>query len=757
MPSRPFPFIDDTFDVADNPNESKPTRDNPRFPLIPPKPNASDDAFTRSGQKFAERLVEATNAGTPEQEHIDIDDVPTGLVRAFEAADASPGQNVSYLAQGTLKASSTGDGELYLVEVLLNPMAVCPDPMNGRTMIDTILQGRKLLTPTGDAPGLELPLFELDSASELIEMVDASTAELGFSGQVAPGKDYQDLISVGLQGVHEQILVIPTCYRTPDGNEAWFLVALDGNRRLAMTMRALHEASGLSSNELAAWRRHLFTAGGATLTSLDAQGVNAVRRIAQFGDQQGGTMYPSSPGDADVVDFLSGPAERSMRLRTLMRCRSIRAQLVLGVNPETVSPALAAEPSRASALVQRIVRRRHIEEAAQKPWSSDAQNMQVATSALRRVEARILEGADYVPLTVDEISRVINSEVVRWPTAPDDPNHPLRIAAKVLATLVCDDHDGTSVVKEEMKAFNIPVSRGKIAERRASLATERVMPILGFSDPAKARYKQARTVIDRTVRSRAFTDCARHPNPTEPWWSLIDLPVEDLKVRATEERAHAAATGSADDQGAGAWGPATRALVLLALLASAASPGLADGRSNASPFIITINGLGGTRGVSKTTPDHVMFRLANHDGGPEQLGEIVGAGTSTPPVPPKNIIDPTAEVSGDPSTRGYLTEHFLRSEAMGWRSGEDEGLGGDDDDEPEDYQSPFQQYQGWVASFTDLLNQVAQTAEVVTNGDDEMKREFQSHGLIGEEIQQALHVINDVVNRGRIFAEMYTE
>ena len=48
--------------------------------------------------------------------------------------------------------------------------------------------------------------------------------------------------------------------------------------------------------------------------------------------------------------------------------------------------------------------------------------------------------------------------------------------------------------------------------------------------------------------------------------------------------------------GTGAHGAATRALLLLALVASAASPAVAGhaGRVGASPFQITLNGLGGT-------------------------------------------------------------------------------------------------------------------------------------------------------------------
>lgn len=753
MAIKPFPFVDDEFNVDENPNEVRPTKGNPRFPLIPPKPNVSNETYTKAGLKFAERLVEATNAGRPENEHIDIDDVPAGLVRSFEAADASTNQNVSFLSSGAVKTSSTGDGELFTVDVLLNPLAVCPDPMNGRTMIDAILQGRHLMNPTGDTENLDLPLFDIDSARQLVDATDASVAELGFAGEVKPGKDYQDLISVGLQGVHESILVVPTCYRTPDGATSWMLVALDGNRRLAMTMRALTEASGMKATELAAWRRHLFTAGGLALSELDADGVNAVRRTAQFRDKVGGAIYPASHNDADVEAYLDGPAARSISLRTIARCRSIRAQLVLGINPQTLAGTVEQEASKTAALVQRVVRRRHIEEAAQKAWSADAQNMQVAAGALRRVEDRIREGADYVPLTLDEVHSVNNTEVIAWAGAANGTSHPLRMATKVLATLACDGHDGTPVVKDEMKAFNISVYRNKGGERRASLSTERIMPMLGYTSTVTSPYKRTRSVIDRTMRSRVFTACTNHPQPETPWWSLVDLSIDELVARGEAER-EAHGDGDGDDEfSAGSWGPATRALVLMAVIATAASPALADGRNSVSPFVVTLTGLGNTRGKTAAMPDALMFRLAKHPDGMEQLGEILRAATASPPEVPRNLIDPEATIDGDPSTKGLLTEVFLRSEALGWtRSDNEDGDTVEAGSGAEEDLSEYQQYQNWLASFTDLVIQASQTAEAAQS-DETLKGEFMQFGFDNPELKSALDAITEIINNARFISQ----
>jgi len=746
MPERPMPYADEDYDTTNNPPEVIPTANSPRFPLLPPKPNVADDAFTRSGRKFAERVAEAANIGRDPGDRIDPDDIPAGLIRAFEAADAAPAQNVSNLASGAITPLSTGDGELLVVEVLINPMAIAPDPMNGRTMLGHVSRRQRLLVPTCDDPQLDLPVFDLESATELVDLANASHTELGFRNpRVAPGKDYQDLVSVGLQGVHEPILVTPQIFRTEDGGRLHALVADDGNRRLAMTLRVLADTAGFSVAELNGWAAPLWDGSSYQLTDWDAAAVNRLRTRSIVDNDSAGTWFPRTGNDDDIDAFLDGPVERSVRIRSFLRSRVVRAQIVVGVNNATLSPAAQAESSASHAVVKRIVRRRHIAEAAQKPWDEGAQSVQVATASLLRIRDGIAAAKDFVPLNTDEITTILDGKTPTWAAANDLTKHPMRLAAKLIATLVCDDHDGTSAVRDEMKSFNMSTHHSKIGDNKARIAADRVMPLLGFDDPTHSRTKQVRTVIDRSARSRIWQDISKHPNgSTNPWWELIDSDADELAALAASERdAH-------DDLG-----PAARALALKALLCLAASPAVASTSTKASPFTITINALGGTRGKTKTTPDLVVLQVLDHDQGIAQLAEIVKAGETMTPVLPKNIIDPTAEVDNDPSTRGFITEAFLRGPTFGWSdSGDGDADDGEEPGEADDpTPTPYRQYLAWHDRFVALLHQVAAEAKAVKDGEDELVAQFNDHGLPDDgDLAAEIALISEIVTNGKFIA-----
>lgn len=746
MPERPMPYADEDYDTTNNPPEVFPTANSPRFPLLPPKPNVPDGAFTRSGRKFAERVAEAANIGRDPAAQIAHDDVPAGLIRAFEAADAAPAQNVSNLASGSITPLSTGDGELLVVEVLINPMAIVPDPMNGRTMLGHVSRRQRLLVPTCDDAQLDLPVFDLESAVELVDLANASHTELGFRNpRVAPGKDYQDLVSVGLQGVHEPILVTPQLFRTDDGGLFHALVADDGNRRLAMTLRILADTVGFSNAELNGWIAPLWDGSGYHLTDWNAAAVNRLRSRSIVDRDSAGTWFPRTGNDDDIDAFLDGPVERSVRIRSFLRSRVVRAQIVIGVNNATLSPSAQAESSSTHAVVKRIVRRRHIAEAAQKPWDEGAQSVQVATASLLRIRDGIADAKDFVALDSDEITSILDGKTPTWAAANDLDQHPMRLAAKLIATLVCDDHDGTSAVRDEMRSFNMSTHHSKIGDNRARIAADRVMPLLGFDDATNSRTKQVRAVIDRSARSGAWQDVSSHPNgSTNPWWELIDTDAKELAALAAAER------GAQKEIG-----PAARALAFKALLCLAASPAVASTSTKASPFTITLNGLGGTRGNTKTTPDLVVLQVLEHDQGIDQLAEIVKAGESMTPVLPRNIIDPTAEVDGDPSTRGYLTEHALRGPTFGWA---DSTPDDDNDDEPSDADdptpTPYRQYLAWHDRFIGLLHQVAAEARAVKDGDEDLIAQFADHGLPdGGDLSAEAALVSEIVTNGKFIAD----
>ena len=696
MPERPMPYADEDYDTTNNPPEVIPTASSPRFPLLPPKPNVVDDAFTRSGRKFAERVAEAANLGRDPGAHIDADDVPAGLVRAFEAADAAPAQNVSNLASGAITPLSTGDGELLVVEVLVNPMAIVPDPMNGRTMLGHVSRRQRMLVPTCDDDQLDLPVFDLESATELVDMANASHTELGFRNpRVAQGKDYQDLISVGLQGVHEPILVTPQIFRTDDGGLFHALVADDGNRRLAMTLRVLADTAAFSVAELNGWTAPLWDGSGYQLTDWDAAAVNRLRTRSIVDNDSAGTWFPSSGNDDDIEAFLDGPVERSVRIRSFLRSRVVRAQIVVGVNNATLSPAAQVESSSSHAVVKRIVRRRHIAEAAQKPWDDGAQSVQIATASLLRIRDGIADAKDFVPLDTDEITTILDGKTPTWAAANDLDKHPMRLAAKLIATLVCDEHDGTSAVRYEMKSFNMSIHHSKIGDNKARIAADRVMPLLGFDDPTNSRTKQVRSVIDRAARSGVWQDVSKHPNgSTNPWWELIDTDADELAALATTEK-------DAHDN----LGPATRALALKALcawpLAAVASTSTRPRRSRSQSTVSV------APARQRRLPNSSSCR-SRPPMGVDQLAEIVKAGESMAPVLPKNIIDPTAEVDGDPSTRGFLTEHRCAAPpSAGWTAPPTTTTTTTSPARPTTTPTPYRQYLAWHDRFLALLHQVA--------------------------------------------------
>lgn len=743
MPERHMPYADEDYDPSYNPQEVIPTANSQRFPLLPPKPNVDDKAFTRAGQKFAERIAEAANLGRDESAQVNPDQVPAGLIRAFEAADAAPAQNVSSLASGAIKPLSTGDGELLVVEVLLNPMAIAPDPMNGRTMHGHVSRRKRLLVPHHEDPQFDLPITELESAGELVEMANASHTELGFrNSRVAPGKDYQDIVSIGLQGVHESILVTPQVFRTSDGRCFHAFVALDGNRRLAMELRVLADTAGFSMTELNGWTTPLWDGDGYALSDWDAEAVNRLRTTSMVDRDSAGTWFPRSGNDDDIEAFLDGPVERSVRIRSFLRNRVVRAQVVVGINNSTLSSAARSEPSSSHALVKRIVRRKHISEAAQKPWDAGAQAIQVATSSLLRIRDGLADAKDFVPLAEGDIAEILDGKSQTWAAANNLDSHPMRLSAKLIATIVCDEHDGSAAVRDEMKSFNMSTHHSKIADNKARIAAARVMPLLGFDDPSNSRTKQVLAVIDRSARSKLWHEVSKHPNgSTNPWWELIDTDAADLAALAREE------ADSHDDLG-----PAARALLMKALLCLAASPMVASTSTKASPFAITIGGLAGTRGETKTTPELVLLKVLQHPEGIDQLVEIVRAGESMPPELPKNVIDPDAELDNDPSTRGFLTEHELRGASYGWSKTDD------DEDEvatPDDpTPNPYQQYVEWHDRFLDLFHQVAAEAKAVKEGDEELVGQFNDHGLPDPgDLSAEVAVITEIITTGKFIAE----
>jgi hypothetical protein len=752
MPTKGFPFVDDKFDPTTNPPEVRPGRENQRFPLTVPKPNVPADGFTRAGQKAAERLAEAANLGRREAKRIDASDVPAGFVRAIEAADADPAGNTTSMANGTLRPLPVDGGVLYVIDLAVNPMAVVPDPNNGRNALDQLARRRAPLPVIGsDAFGL--PRLGVADATQFIDMCHESHAALGFfHSQVAAGKDYNDLVSIGFQGVHNPIVLVPTIVVEDAGRSMTALIVKEGNRRVAAAMRALAESTGADLSKLAAWSHHLYGPAGPELREMDADAVNAVRRAAMHGDLKGGVWRPAS-GTGPDVDAFEEKLSRSIKQRTAVRVRTIQARIIVGFDPKSLAPDIAGAPSPLEALVQQYVRSIHIAEAAQKQWTAEAQNINVIDDALRRAAARHQAAGTFQPMTLDEIDAVLGYRNAEWAGAVDGPQHPLRVAAKIFAEVCCDSHDATDCVRDAMKAFNVSVHPSKAGDNRARVAAERIATLSGIANAEGGLYKRTRATIERICRPKLFTACSTHPGgDTQYWWECLDMTVDDLVAQASTESAEGAALSDDDREAratsagaSGGHGPATRALLLLALFAQTMSPAAtgATRGAQASPFQMTVSGLGATRGKTATTPELVMVRVASVPGGIAQLGEIVRAALAPTPELPANLLNPDFETDGDPSTAGLLTEAFLRSDQLGWTTDDDEDGDGVTPDVPA---TVAERYATVVSAILHHLERAHQEAAAL-DADEELAEEFRSHGIRQDPERDVQRMLTDLMTR----------
>src|SRR4051812_32723796 len=94
-----FAFSSDKFDPSEYPEEIRPTVGDDRFPPTPPKPAPEgDDALSKTARQFAARVAEING--------VDPEEVPEGLLRLVDAADAWPEENVKGLAAGRQRSIS---------------------------------------------------------------------------------------------------------------------------------------------------------------------------------------------------------------------------------------------------------------------------------------------------------------------------------------------------------------------------------------------------------------------------------------------------------------------------------------------------------------------------------------------------------------------------------------------------------------------------------------------------------------------------
>jgi hypothetical protein len=253
-----------------------------------------------------------------------------------------------------------------------------------------------------------------------------------------------------------------------------------------------------------------------------------------------------------------------------------------------------------------------------------------------------------------------------------------------------------------------------------------------------------------------FVAVQRHENGlTDPWWAHLDRPVADMEATAAAEfDAGRGVDDQPDDKSVGGYGPATRALLFLATVGQATNPAVRKPLPGeaATPWQLTLNGLGGTRGNTLTTPDLVMRQvLAMHKkDGVRQLAEIVRA-TLVGEIP-KNTLAPDYEekdAAGNVVAKGTLTERFLRSAELGWTKSGDPGSPPPPSGDPYD--------RALEALRASLTTAAANIAPFLEKG--EVRRRYLETGLpdayAESVIGQAQRVLA-VLQRGQVIAEMRT-
>jgi hypothetical protein len=659
-----FAFVDESLDPSEYPDEIKPSYGSDRFPFTVPRTKADEDTLSKPAQLIRDRIAEISGA--------DANEIPVGLLRAIEGADAWPDENVKNFASGRMRSISTEVGDIIYVDFWASPLALAHDPNNGRTIAESRAMRLPYLEAVRDDPVTGAPVMRVSDAAELITGVEMAGGALGFTANITDVKDLQDINWVGLQGVHEPTLIVPTLVEDTQGNATWILEDDDGNRRLAMQRRCLREATGMAFSEFVAWDDHLHQSDGSkVLRHWTAADVESARRKALYKDAR--YWRPSGASEDAVSEWLKSTTKAQ---RTVIRNSVIPARLVIGYRNLNIKGGIG-ERSAAKEVVHRYIRRTHIKTAAQRDWSPATQAMQVALDSIRRIKVRSDETHGYkMALSRQELDLIYNNAIVDWMgVAVDDPEHPLRLATKAIATFVCSGTTAEGDVKRSLTAHSLSTHATKIRENRAAVAASVAMPILGLNVDDKGDYTRARAVVDRASRHPMFVAVLKHPQGAEnPWWSYIDKSAGELKELADKEYDDGMGDDdSPDEKSVGSFGPATRALLFMAIVGQATNPGFraVEGGEQTTPWQLTNTGLGGMRGNTQTTPDLVMRQvLAKHKkAGVGQLAEIVRASLAA--EVPANTIDPDyvdvdAYGNAVAGTKGTVTERFLRSSEMGW-------------------------------------------------------------------------------------------
>lgn len=669
-----YPFVDNNYGTSakDYGDESPVIFDTNRqtvsgghfnTPKIPSKPG-----FSKSTELFRQRLLDVINRDeSDDTEHIDAADIPDGLLYAFEAIDADPQGNEENLSGASPTIIKTPHGHAVSVVIDVSPNTVIPDPLNGRVLFQT--KGRRLGS-TFDLVGqseIGIPIIEVQGASELINLLDDARKEIGITGlpgtAIKEQRDEIDLISVGLHGVTEELLVIPMIFQNATSESATMFVAVDGSRRLELAKRVQVEATELPPEQIMMGFDHLTASGSPTLRDYDHDAIVSIRRGMQFDDPRGGTWLPvgNARNEEALSAFATTRVASDIKMRSVARTRKLRARVLLGVIPSSLSPEASQAPSPLFTIAHAKVQQLHIEGASQKPWSKSAQSFMAAQDVVKRVQVALSENSHIVtPTTSDELEAVVERRTKIWmpgdnQNSPNTELHPVRLVPKVMATFSCNGTDTYQAVTEGLKHYRIPTKGRNIRENRAQTGAALAQSLVFPAGTKQAEIDRVTTSYVKAFQSPVFADVEHHPNGViDQWYLHLNDSVDQLVNGAKQELADHIARAVED--GPTRWfGPNGRCLAAMAVVAMTSNPIVRLGGNNQCQ--LTQTGLGGSRGVTTVTPEVVMCNLLQQDEWINQLGEIVNAALEPTLRIPVNVIDG----SGDP-----LTEKFVRGTEVGW-------------------------------------------------------------------------------------------
>lgn len=797
MPSKSSTPPDAPFWFASNANVDRAERGaQPELPLSPDRfpymiESYSDDQIGDTAYGEAVRKLVAQANDVPPS---DVDD---GLVRLLEALNADTNYNKARLSAGP-EYRSTEAGTLLVITQRAHVPLTMDDPDNGRNSDDLALARVPTVLDEHDHDVLALPVQRVHDAEHLKQLIDINVESLGFEAAVNDTKDRLDLEKVGSQGVHKPLLIAPTMFVDDVGNSSWGAVKRDGNRRGSAAARVIRQATGKDPRLAMA---HMDNGDGLVLRDLTEADIRRTRQLLRFGDHGDGRLFPKKGSDKAIEVWLNGPVKADRAIAAFVRARTVEVEIVVGVH----RPLRDGLRNPSIDLIDQEVRRRHIPEAADKPWDASAARTMIVKDQLKAIR-EVLEDhdePDAAPLSVSDVDRLLaNSHDLHWNepglrhlAVGDEPVVPVRfgpegaenigehvdledqvpgidtnlvrLSTKFMITMVGRGHKASKPINQVLRDYSVaalPKQRAQAASHFASLV---VNATLGTSA------NRITAALGRTFDHSMFWELDDHEGTDDghPWWWLLDTDVLELYAMAVQEHRNPDERETPRKPDCGRHGPATRALAALGALALIVNPASRDQDGQ-----LTMNGMGGVRGDTAVDASAIISAMLRHEEGLAQLAEaVVATMHESGSQPPRNVVfDPSVEPDAsqepggrpDPTTIPLLKETVLRGSTYGW------GVQGSGEEGADHERTAAERYDDMLRQIGDAVRTAAVSAVAIgvqpdresTDADDEDQVDFFEVFLmqgieenIATGILEDLNTITTTVNRGALIWTMRRE